>query len=238
MKNRSYRKGLILFIIAFGLIIMGGTYSSWSDLASIDYKMASGNMNIILPFQDNTDYRVELVDQTKILDKIAAEFKISENGKNADVMFKQGLPIQELMEGKMIRICFPMKAAANSTITVVRPKKLDFGRTDGSLVMNVAKGIVVEADKYYEIRNNNIYMQPLSFDMYSEINMQEDESMTGNLYLKLSQESREYVSNLATKVKIDGNDVVEIEKPDFDIQISNGIMIEYLVNISLETFQP
>lgn len=238
MKNKSYSKGLILLIIAFGLIIMGGTYSSWSNLASIDYKMSSGNMNIVFPFQNNTDYRVELVNNTDTLDKISAEFKISDNGKNADIMFKQGLPIHELMEGKMIRICFPMKAAANSSITAIKPKELDFAKVDGNLTMNVAKGIIVEADKYYEMRNNNIYMQPLKFDMYSELDVKEDKSMTGNLYLRLSKESRDYIDTLPSKVKIDGNDVVEIEKPDFDIRISNGIVIEYLVNISLKTFQP
>lgn len=238
MKNKSYGKGFILLIIALGLIIMGGTYSSWSNLASIDYKMSSGNMNIVFPFQNNTDYKVELVNNNDIFDKISAEFKISDNGKTADIMFKQGLPIHELMEGKMIRICFPMKAATNSSINAIKPKELDFSEVDGNLTMNVAKGIIVEADKYYEMRNNNIYMRSLKFDMYSELDVKEDKSMTGNLYLRLSKESREYIDTLPSKVKIDGNDVVEIEKPDFAVLISNGIVIEYLVNISLKTFQP
>lgn len=237
MKIRCYSKGLGLLIIAFGLVIMGGTYSSWSNSAKLNYKMSSGNMNIILPFQEDMNYRVDLMEDAKTSMKLPAEFKIESNGKNADIRFQEGLPIHQLMEGKFIRISFPMKAAENSSINTVMTKMIDFNKADGTLAMNVGKGIVVEDGRYYEMKNNNIYMQPLKFDMYSEVKSGEDASMKGIFYLQLSKESREYISGLATNTNIDESDVVEIEKPEFDFQISNGIVVEYLVNIPLEIMQ-
>ncbi|MGP1489405.1 MAG: hypothetical protein ACTTIX_09370, partial [Peptoanaerobacter stomatis] len=218
MKNKVSKfskKFYVFLILFFGLSALGVTYASWSSNLRINAQMSTGVMDILFDKQEDKKYIVSVADaDDNIFSPIKAKFNVLEKEKELEILFNESLPVKELMEGKMLKIEFPLTPSDESTITKLKSTKLDTLKEGDMLEMYAQNAILAKDGIGYFLKNSGRdFMMPLKFEVYRTLNTDKDDmnknigEMNGQIYLKLKEESIEQLKLLPTNLKIGNNEL-------------------------------
>lgn len=253
MKNKVSKfskKFYVFLILFFGLSALGVTYASWSSNLRINAQMSTGVMDILFDKQEDKKYIVSVADaDDNVSSSIEAEFNILEKEKELEILFNESLPVKELMEGKMLKIEFPLTPSDESTITKLKSTKLDTLKEGDMLEMYAQNAILAKDGIGYFLKNSGRdFMTPLKFEVYRTLNTDKDDmnknigEMNGQIYLKLKEESIEQLKLLPTNLKIGNNELEEntnltLKEKKLVSTTGNGVIVIYSCEIPFNMFQ-
>lgn len=253
MKNkvRKFSKKMYVFLILFfGLSALGVTYASWSSNLQINAQISTGAMDILFDKQQDEKYIISITDaDDNIFSPIKAEFNVLDKEKELEILFGELLPIEKLIQGKMLKLEFPLEPSNESTITKLKPTKLDMSKEGEILEMKARNAILAKDGIGYFLKNSRRdFMTPLKFEVYRTLNTDKDDmnknigEMNGQIYLKLKEESIEQLKLLPTNLKIGNNELEEntnltLKEKELVSTAGNGVIVIYSCEIPFNMFQ-
>ncbi|EHL13170.1 hypothetical protein HMPREF9629_00470 [Peptoanaerobacter stomatis] len=253
MKNkvRKFSKKMYVFLILFfGLSALGVTYASWSSNLQINTQISTGAMDILFDKQQDEKYIISITDaDDNIFSPIKAEFNVLDKEKELEILFGELLPIEKLIQGKMLKLEFPLEPSNESTITKLKPTKLDMSKEGEILEMKARNAILAKDGIGYFLKNSGRdFMLPLKFEVYRTLNADKEDvkedidDMNGEIYLKLKEESIEQLKLLPTNLKIGNNELEDninltLKEKELVSTAGNGIIVIYSCEIPFSMFQ-
>ena len=235
-KKLSLKKLFIFFTLFLSFTLIGSTYATWNTDLSIRANVNTGAMKISMP-PINDDYSANLTESDgKIIGEINATFSILEQGKKAEVKFTQGLPIKEFLEGKMIKIDFPLTSSDTNTINAFKEAISNDKAIESTLDMKVSKTLINYNNVLYEPDGQLIdFAIPLKFNMSHKVILKDKETK-GEVCLKLSQESINNLQKMPDKVVIsketyDKFKKIESQEEQLIPLGYDGVMVTYICEI-------
>lgn len=244
-KNRFWGKFYTFLIILFGLAALGFTYANWNSSLFIDAKLTSGVMDILFHKHADEKYAVSLTNpdgDDAVL--VGAEFNVKD--KEVEISFKEGLPVKQLVEGKLLRLEFPLVPSKDSTVTRLNYTKFDPSKTGEDLELKVEKAVLVNGGVGYSLGDNEaLFTEPLKFEVYkilSDNKKRNTEETGGQIYLRLQDESIEKLNTLPTNLSVSSDELLEYT--DLDLKerelmgtIGNGVVVTYSCEIPFDILQ-
>lgn len=240
-KNGFFGKLCAFLIIFSGLSAIGFTYANWHSSLFAEAKVTSGVMDIIFAGHADEKYSVSVTDTygNNII-PVNSEFNI--NDKEMEISFKEGLPINQLMEGKLLKLEFLLTPSKDSTVIRLSHRKLDPSKEGEILELKAEKAVLVnEGTGYFLGENEEQFLEPLKFEVYKAL-IGDNEDEVGQIYLKLQNESIEKLKNLPTDISIKSDEL--IEHADLDLKerelintIGNGVVVTYSLEIPFSILQ-
>ena len=241
--NRKFlKKPFVFLILFFGLATIGGAYSSWHSSLSAEMKMTSGVMDIL--FAENSDerYSVYLTDESRNNETlIDAEFSTTD--KEVEIKFNEGLPVNSLLEGKLLKLDFPLTTSEDSTVNKLNYTKLDMTKTGEVLELKADKAVLVYEGVAYSLGEDEAaFMEPLQFEVYKTLSEESNDEFGGQIYLKLQADSAEKILELPVSFIINSEKMQESLNLDFNegnlvASVGNGVVVTYSCDIPFDVFQ-
>ncbi|MDO4711479.1 MAG: hypothetical protein Q4A75_05835 [Peptostreptococcaceae bacterium] len=237
MKRREKmvpKRLLIALIWISSMLMLGVSYASWNAELHIEGDLTTGMMRILFKGSWEEKYLVDLVGQDRTL-PLDAEVILKDEGKKAELRFKQGLPIDRLLEGDKIRVKFPLKGDENS-IALIRKREIDPDRPDERSMMKPERGMLIKDGVPYMLLSDQDFMLPLEFDLYRGVET-DGHKMTGILLLESTSESRQKLQQLPKTVFVNRADLqpypnVSVEEEQLAKKVCNGIAVVYSCELS------
>lgn len=240
-RNRFLSKFFIFFMLFLSLSVMGFTYANWHSSLFVETKLTSGVMDVLFPKQKEEKYSVFITDidgNDPVL--LEAEFNVKD--KEMEISFNEGLPINQLTEGKLLKLEFPVSPSSESTVTSLNYTKFDPLNIGEDLELKAQKALLVkEGTGYFLGDNEALFTEPLKFELYKALS-DNKENAGGQIYLRLQEESVEKIKALPTDLKINSEDLIEYT--DLDLKernlistIGNGVVVTYSLEIPFEVEQ-
>ena len=241
--NRKFlRKPFVFLILFLGLVTIGGAYSSWHSALSAEMKMTSGVMDILFVGNSDEKYAVYLTDESGNNETlIDAEFSTTD--KEVEITFTKGLPISSLLEGKLLKLDFPLKTSQDSTVNKLNYTKLDMTKTGEDLELKADKALLVYEGAPYSLGEDEAaFMEPLQFEVYKTLSEDGKDEFGGQIYLKLKEESLEKIHELPVSFSMDSEKMQESLDLDFNegnlvAAAGNGVVVTYSCEIPFDVFQ-
>ena len=241
--NRKFlKKPFVFLILFFGLAAIGGAYSSWHSALSAEMKMTSGVMDIL--FAENSDerYSVYLTDESRNNETlIDAEFSTTD--KEVEIKFNEGLPVNSLLEGKLLKLDFPLTTSEDSSVNKLNYTKLDMTKTGEVLELKADKAVLVYEGVAYSLGEDEAaFMEPLQFEVYKTLSEESNDEFGGQIYLKLQADSAEKILELPVSFIINSEKMQESLNLDFNegnlvASVGNGVVVTYSCDIPFDVFQ-
>ena len=149
--NRKFlKKPFVFLILFFGLAAIGGAYSSWHSALSAEMKMTSGVMDILFAGNSDEKYSVYLTDESGNNETlIDAEFSTTD--KEVEITFNEGLPVNSLLEGKLLKLDFPLTTSEDSTVNKLNYTKLDMTKSGEDLELKADKALLAYEGAAYSL---------------------------------------------------------------------------------------
>lgn len=241
--NRKFlKKPFVFLILFFGLAAIGGVYSSWHSALSAEMKMTSGVMDILFAENSDEKYSVYLTDESGNNETlIDAEFSTTD--KEVEVSFNEGLPINSLLEGKLLKLDFPLTISEDSTVNKLNYTKLDMTKTGEVLELKADKAFLAYEGVAYSLGEDEAaFMQPLQFEVYKTLSEESNDEFGGQIYLKLQADSAEKILELPVNFIINSEKMQESLNLDFNAgnlvaSVGNGVVVTYSCEIHFDVFQ-
>ena len=241
--NRKFiKKPFVFLILFFGLAAIGGAYSSWHSALSAEMKMTSGVMDILFAGNSDEKYSVYLTDESGNNETlIDAEFSTTD--KEVEITFTEGLPVNSLLEGKLLKLDFPLTTSQGSTVNKLNYTKLDMTKTGEDLELRADKAVLAYEGAAYSLGEDEAaFMQPLQFEVYKTLSEEGKDEFSGQIYLKLKAESVEKILELPVSFIINSEKMQESLDLDFNegnlvASVGNGVVVTYSCEIPFDVFQ-
>lgn len=243
-RNGFLKKLYIFGALLVGLSGLGFTYAKWHASLFAEAKVTSGVMDVLFAEQEHENYGVSVADiDGNDISLIEAEFKA--DNKEVEILFNEGLPINQLIEGKLLKLKFPVSPSDDSTVTKLNYTKFDPSKEGEILELNAEKAILVNAGTgYYLGESEGLFTEPLKFEIYKVLsdNKEKEEEDVGQIYLKLQEESLEKLATLPTDLKMKSDELVEytdleLNEQDFITKAGNGVVVTYSLEIPFDIWQ-
>lgn len=238
LKKRPWNKILIFVILIFSTMFLGISYATWNSGLSSQLKITTGSSDIL--FKDsvfNKGYSVSITDiNGNFIRDLNVDIELEDGEQEAKINFKEGLPMNYLLEGKFIKFTFPLEPNDNSSVENFKKTDFDPNKKDGVLTMKAEKVLLLKDSHVYSTKSvEDIFMQPLTFEVrYGTDNRVNHKN--GYVYLNMVQDSINQVNSLPPSIDIVENDLVEYiisdeEEKELYNAIRNGITVIYSCNI-------
>ncbi len=232
-------KLLLGLVLGVGLCALGITYAAWTANLNIRTYFGTGMFNMIFPDSEEGDYYVWLTDENgSPLENLETELIVSEDGKQADLTFGSGLPVELLAQGYYIKVVYPLKQAENNTINKVEPVNPDLDDTGEEVQMKAESGmLMVDGTPYGLEEILEPFMIPLKFYAYTGVEEDEGE-LRGYLYLKLMEESLSAIHDMPEAIELE-TEALEESMSDWAELVSlsenaeNSVVITYSCELPL-----
>ncbi|WP_185967556.1 SipW-dependent-type signal peptide-containing protein [Clostridium sp. HBUAS56010] len=225
-RKRFLRKWLPLGTVAVGLGIMGGTYAVWTDTTSVTGSATTGIFDMIVGEEDRAACLVDEAGSVIEIPDQSVSYELTNDKKGIRVSFEGGIPAQ-LLEGNYIKFEFSMEKKEGSTFEDLKPKEADFQIPDFEVSMEASHISLQISGKDHKFEEQDLYKNPLRFYVFQEI-WKETDQLKGSLYMKLTDESQELVTDLIQSYKTVELSAEEAEEAeDFDA----GIAVTYQCEI-------
>ncbi len=217
----------LLFMVS--MTAMGSTYSTWNSNMNIDTFLSSGSMEVLFNGPVDEKYSADIVKSNgDVIKSIDADFVLDDKRKILNIMFNQGIPKNDLLDGNLIRIKFTVDKSEKSSVNRFKERKLELNKKMDTVELKAQKVILImEGKSYYADLND--FMIPLKFDFYNEFNGQNNQN--GNIYLSLTQESIDEINKLPSDLKIDRNKLNEYVGLRNQNREKNGAIVIYSCEI-------
>lgn len=221
-------------ILGVGLCLLGTTYATWTTGLNIRSNLRTGVFNIIFPDSCEENYYACLTDENdNLIEDLEVVLSVSKDGKQLNLTFCSGLPLEQLEQGDFIKIVYPLKEAENNTISeieLVEPALFDEGE---KVQMKAISGILmVDGTPYGMEKMLKPFMIPLKFYTYAGI-MRQKGTLKGYLYLKLTEESMMDLEYMPEVIELDAEDMVgesddkKVNHRELTNITDNGVVIAY-----------
>lgn len=241
--NRKFlKKPFIFLILFFGLTAIGGAYASWHSALSAEVKMTSGVLDVLFDKDADEKYSVYLTDESGNNETlIDAEFSTTD--KEVEITFTKGLPINSLLEGKLLKLDFPLTTAQGSTVNKLNYTKLDMTKSGEDLELKADKALLAYEGAAYSLGEDEAaFMEPLQFEVYKTLSEDGKDEFGGQIYLKLKAESLEKIHELPVSFIINSEKMQESIDLDFNegnlvAAAGNGVVVTYSCEIPFDVFQ-
>lgn len=241
-KKMFSKKPYVFLILFFGLATIGGAYSSWHSALSAEVKMTSGVLDVLFDEDADEKYSVYLTDESGDNENlIGAEFRTTD--KEVEVSFNEGLPIKSLLEGKLLKLDFPLTTAQGSTVNKLNYTKLDMTKTGEVLELKADKAVLAYEGVAYSLGEDEAaFMEPLQFEVYKTLSEDGKDEFGGQIYLKLQADSAEKILELPVSFSINSEKIQESIDLDFNegslvATVGNGVVVTYSCEIPFDVFQ-
>lgn len=237
-KKRHLFRHLALFgILLSSMTLLGVSYAAWNSGLTIKASLTTGDMDIRFNEEGCPAYSVYLVDpEEKKLQELAVKIEFKEEGKYADILFEEGVPVESLAQGNRLCIDFSMKTGSDNSITLIRKKPVQWDKPDEQIEMKAERGMIVKGQRLYSLEaQTHTLMRPLMFDLYREIQTQ-DEKMMGKIYFQLREESIQQIEQSPKFFALDVDaleeyPIVHPEEQKIAEQMEEGVAILYSCEI-------
>ena len=206
MKKRTLPvpgKLVLAVAMAVSLGAVGISYAAWSGTLRSAEKLTTGTFRMVFSQQEQS-YAAGIVDPSgnQVFPLTGLTVQRTEEGQSAAVTFPNGLPLDRLLEGDLLKLTFPL-SAEEGTVTDVKRYEPDFTVPWKVVEMEPqALSLVLDGQEYdagEDIRE--AYDVPLQFDVFRSVEGTAD-AMTGSLYFQLTEESRGRVQALPQTLEV------------------------------------
>lgn len=207
-------KSCIFGALFIGLVVVGTGYASWNSSISAQVNLTSGTMDIEFS-KSNEKYSAGIADVNgNVETPVSAQFNPTD--KELEISFDEGLPVNALLEGKLLRLDFQITPTGGSSVNKLNYTKLDLSKTGENVELQADSAVLVYNGVSYALgENESLYTQPLRFEVYETLSKEDKDESIGQIYLKLSDESANMIKDLPTKLDIEmSGDVKGQEKVD------------------------
>jgi len=241
-KKMFSKKTYVFLVLFFGLATIGGAYSSWHSALSAEVKMTSGVLDVLFDEDADEKYSVYLTNESGDSENlIGAEFRTTD--KEVEVSFNEGLPINSLLEGKLLKLDFPLTTSQGSTVNKLNYTKLDMTKTGEVVELKADKAVLAYEGVAYSLGEDEAaFMEPLQFEVYKTLSEESNDEFGGQIYLKLQADSAEKILELPVSFIINSEKMQESIDLDFNegnlvAAVGNGVVVTYSCEIPFDVFQ-
>lgn len=243
-KKKIFSKKFGVFAVLFlGLTAIGGAYASWYTVISSEARITSGVLDISFNQRVDEKYAAYITDDNGNGGvQIEAEFVPTE--KNMEISFNEGIPIDALLEGKLLKLDFPLTNAEDNTINKLNYKTLDLTKPGETVELQVDEAMLVYEGLGYSLGENEVmFAVPLRFEIYKTLTEEYRDDNMGHIYLKLQSDCVDLIRGLPTSFSVNTEALVE-KVLDLDFKdsslartVGNGIVVTYHCEIPFDVFQ-
>lgn len=230
---------LLIVILGVGLCALGTTYAAWTSGLNIRTNLQTGIFNMIFPDSAIGDYYVWITDEEgSPIEELDVELSVSKDGKQADLTFNSGLPVELLAQGYYIKVGYPLEQAVNNTISAVELVEPVLDESGEEVRMKAKSGFLMAGGTPYGLEKIlKPFMIPLKFHTYKGVEGEEG-ALRGYLFLKLTEESLKDMDDMPEAIELDAEALEESmdEQMDFiewTAAAENGAVIVYTCELPL-----
>ena len=242
-KSNIVLRRIFIFLVLISILgVTGVTYSSWNSNLWAGAKMTSGAMDVMFNTKTDGKYAVYITEKNGSNGNlIGAEFFSTD--KVLEISFTEGLPINALIEGKLLKLEFPLDYSEHSTVNKLNLTKLDLTKTGEIIEMQADSALLVYDGNEYSIGEDEAaFREPLQFEVYKTVSEEDDNDTIGCIYLKLQEDSKNRIAELPLKITLDKEEIdedIDSEIPENSVlsSVGNGILVTYSCEIPFEVFQ-
>ena len=227
-------KSCIFGALFIGLVAIGTGYASWNSSISAQANLTSGTMDV--EFGKSGDkYSASITDTNgNVETPVLAQF--SPTDKELEISFDEGLPVNALLEGKLLRLDFQITPTEGSSVNKLNYTKLDLSKAGENVELQADSAVLVYNGVSYTLgENESLYTQPLQFELYETLSKEDKDESIGQIYLKLSDDSVNMIKDLPAKLDIDASNFEELG--DDTLSVRNGVVVKYSLEIPYDVFQ-
>ena len=227
-------KSCIFGALFIGLVAIGTGYASWNSSISAQVNLTSGTMDVEFG-KSGEKYSASITDTNgNVETPVLAQF--SPTDKELEISFDEGLPVNALLDGKLLRLDFQITPTEGSSVNKLNYTKLDLSKTGENVELQADSAVLVYNGVSYALgENESLYTQPLQFELYETLSKEDKDESIGQIYLKLSEDSANMIKNLPTKLDIDASNLEELG--DDTLSVQNGVVVRYSLEIPYDVFQ-
>ena len=162
-KSMFSRRSCVFLILFLGMAAMGGTYSSWYSTIFAETKVTSGVMDVIFSSKVSEKYSAYITDINGN-DETPLEAEFNTTDKELEVVFKEGLPVNSLLEGKLLKLEFPLDTSEDSTVNKLNHTELELTKTGDIIELQADRAMMIyNGVGYYIDEKKEAFKQPLQF---------------------------------------------------------------------------
>jgi len=191
-RKKNFKKSYIFLTLFFGLVAIGGSYSSWYSNINAEAKFTSGTMDVVFG-KHSERYSAGITDTSGNLETpVKAEFNPTD--RDLQISFDEGLPVNSLLEGKMLKLEFPVTPSKDSTVDKLNHSNLDLSKPGQSVELQAESAELIYKGESYSLgENESTFVQPLQFEVYEILSKENTNDNIGQIYLKLSADSADMI---------------------------------------------
>ena len=199
-------------------------------------------MDILFAGNSDDKYSVYLTDESGNNETLI-DAAFSTTDKEVEITFTEGLPVNSLLEGKLLKLDFPLTTSQGSTVNKLNYTKLDMTKTGEDLELRADKAVLAYEGAAYSLGEDEAaFMQPLQFEVYKTLSEEGKDEFSGQIYLKLKAESAEKILELPVSFIINSEKMQESLDLDFNegnlvASVGNGVVVTYSCEIPFDVFQ-
>ena len=151
--------------------------------------------------------------------------------------------MNSLLEGKLLKLDFPLTTSEESTVNKLNYTKLDMTKTGEVLELKADKAVLVYEGVAYSLGEDEAaFMEPLQFEVYKTLSEESNDEFGGQIYLKLQADSAEKILELPVSFIINSEKMQESLNLDFNegnlvASVGNGVVVTYSCDIPFDVFQ-
>ena len=240
-RKKIFKKSYIFLTLFFGLVAIGGSYSSWYSNINAEAKFTSGTMDVVFG-KHSERYSAGITDASGNLETpVKAEFNSTD--RDLQISFD---------EGKMLKLEFPVTPSKDSTVDKLNHNDLDLSKPGQSIELQAESAELIYKGESHSLgENESTFVQPLQFEVYEILSKENKNDNIGQIYLKLSADSADMIRNFPTKLDIDAEDIdMDADNTDTDADADNtdemtgeslykhnGVLVKYSLEIPYDVFQ-
>jgi len=191
-------KYILAVVVTASLGVIGISHASWSDPLQITGRVTTGIFDMAFS-PDRQGYAASIVDAegTQTHGLAGVEIQLNDQGKAVDVTFQNGLPLDRLLDGDMIKLSYPLTKGDQATVDI-KQYEPDFTVPWKTVeMMPQLQSLILDGQEYTADLIPAGYSVPLKLDVFQAFTRR-----GGSLYFKLTDESRKNIRNLPQTVDL------------------------------------
>ena len=174
-------KSCIFGALFIGLVVVGTGYASWNSSIGAQVNLTSGTMDVEFS-KSNEKYSASITDTNgNVETPVSAQFNPTD--KELEISFDEGLPVNALLEGKLLRLDFQITPAQGSSVNKLNYTKLDLSKTGENVELQADSAAFIYNGVSYALgENESLYTQPLKFEVYKTLSKEDKDESIGQIY--------------------------------------------------------
>ncbi len=223
-KKSNLGKLLVLAVLASTFMLLGDTYAAWTKEQKIDMHLNTGSFNML--FKEDGIYKTEIVRGDEVIDSNVSINPEFDDGKKVIINMDAAILSDLLMDDTYLRVSMPIVNEKKGYYERVLEYEPDFGKTDESLDMEVDKVFINYAGRSYEYADiDSVFTTALNFKLVRSV-QREDDVLYCVIYLKLSDESRDVISDYPNIIELKIEDLESMPSTVIDSE-QDGLLVLY-----------